>query len=427
MKLYVPVEIIWFSFVLQFVLLLTVILLDPYLRKEKRKLLLLVILLNGTLVLQNYMEYFFHDNNIVFARLLTAIYGYCARPLIITLFCHVLSGKRRHGIAWLLTGINAVVHLTALFSNICFTITPDNHFIRGPLGYTCHVISVILLAYLVWLSFSEYRALKKGLGFIMLVNSLMIAVAILMDGFTNYKYEFSSVTFLTVAIVICSIFYYIWLHLQYVKENEDDYMKAQRVKTMLSQMQPHFIYNSLTVISSYLDEPDKAEEALEHFTGFLRGNIDQLDVTDCISAEKEFQTVEHYLYLVKHRFGDKLTIKEDLRDQNFKLPAFTIQVLVENAVTHGIRKNKGGIGTLLLKSYETSSEHVVEVQDDGIGFEVTELEKDFSRKENETDGQLHVGLRNVKERIAVMCGGKMEIQSVKGEGTSVKVILPKER
>ena len=103
---------------------------------------------------------------------------------------------------------------------------------------------------------------------------------------------------------------------------------------MESQMKPHFIYNSLNVIASYLDEPDKAEEALENFTGFLRGRIDLLNSTECIRAEQEFQTVEHFLYLEKERFGDKLQIILDIQDLDYRLPAFAVQTLVENAISH---------------------------------------------------------------------------------------------
>ena len=399
---------------------------DPYIRREKKKLLRIVILLNVSLVMQNYAHDLFNDRAMAYARLIVSIYGYCVRPMILVLFCYIVSMEKTHWVTLLLVGINAVVHLTALFSGICFQITPDNYFIRGPLGYTCHFISAILLIYLLRLSASEFTSLKKA-NVIPMVNGLGITAAILLDGFSDYKYSTGPITFVTASSVVCSIFYYIWLHLQFVREHEKDLMAGERIKAMVSQMQPHFIYNSLTVIGSYLDDPDKAEEALEHFTGFLRGSIDLLDATNCISVQKEFETVDNYLYLVGKRFGEKLTVVRDTPDLDFYLPAFTIQALVENAVTHGIRKNKGGIGTLSLKSYETATSHVIEVQDNGIGFDVAILRtSDGIYEGNTPDEETHIGLRNVEERLRIMSDGKLEIQSTKGIGTTVKVIIPKQ-
>ena len=420
-ELYIPVTTIWFSLALQLALLLIVVSVDRYIRSEKKAVLLTVIVLEASLVIQGGLHDIFESGSIVHARLAVSIYGYCARPVVLMLFCCIVDMGRRHRAGWLLVGINAAVHMTAPFSAICFTITPDNNFFRGPLGYTCHFISMLLLLYLLWLSFSEFRSFKKD-SVIPIANALGVAAAILLDSFSHYKYMKSPAPFLLIAIVTCSAFYYIWLHLQFVGEHEHALMAEQRIRTMVSQMQPHFIYNSLTVIGAYLDEPDKAEEALGHFTKFLRGSIDLLDTAECIPAEKELETVDNYLYLAKMRFGEKLMVVRAIEHTDFYLPAFTIQALVENAVTHGIRKSAGGKGTLTLKSYETNAAHIVEVQDDGAGFDTGILKRD---EKNPFDETAHIGLRNVKERLAVMAKGTLEIQSARGSGTLVRVILPK--
>ena len=347
--------------------LVLAVMVDPYIRRDKRTIFLLIAVSVSCLVIQNVTGYRLDVEGMrPYARTLVGIYGYCLRPVIIVLFCYIMNIEKSYTLAWILVAVNAIINLTAIFSGICFRITADNQFVRGPLGYTCHIVSGILLVYLSWLALHEFDFSRKRDTVIPLVIALLVTVSVIADSFMDYR-RFPA-TFLTVAVVTGSLLYYIWLNLQFVREHESGLLAEQRIKTMMSQMQPHFIYNSLTVISSYLDEPDKAEEALEHFTGFLRGTMDLLDMDGCISIKRELGTVDNYLYLVGKRFGEKLTVVRDIRDSGFSLPPFTVQVLVENAVTHGIRKNRGGRGTLLIKTYETDREHVIEVADDGVGY-----------------------------------------------------------
>lgn len=210
-----------------------------------------------------------------------------------------------------------------------------------------------------------------------------------------------------------------------VEQNERYYKQrieneSLKSKIMLAQIKPHFIYNCLTLIRSLLDEPEKAEEALNHFAGFLRGSVDMLEETVCISASREIQTVDDYLYLQKQRFGDSLRVVTDYRDTGFFLPPFTLQVLVENAVIHGIRNTAGGSGTVVIRSYEADGFHVIEVEDDGNGLP-PEI-----RQEREQKEQTHVGLKNIERRLDLMCHGTLTIQNKTGQGTIATIRIPKQ-
>ena len=210
-----------------------------------------------------------------------------------------------------------------------------------------------------------------------------------------------------------------------VEQNERYYKQrieneSLKSKILLAQIKPHFIYNCLTLIRSLLDEPEKAEEALNHFAGFLRGSVDMLEETVCISASREIQTVDDYLYLQKQRFGDSLRVVTDYRDTGFFLPPFTLQVLVENAVIHGIRNTAGGSGTVVIRSYEADGFHVIEVEDDGNGLP-PEI-----RQEREQKEQTHVGLKNIERRLDLMCHGTLTIQNKTGQGTIATVRIPKQ-
>ena len=108
----------------------------------------------------------------------------------------------------------------------------------------------------------------------------------------------------------------------------------------------------------------------------------------------------------------------DLESTDFRLPTLTLQPLVENAVTYGVRKSETGRGTVTIRSREYPDRWEVSVTDDGPGFVPDSLPGDSERS--------HVGLRNVRERLKHTCGGELRIDSVLGEGTTATIILPKE-
>lgn len=207
-----------------------------------------------------------------------------------------------------------------------------------------------------------------------------------------------------------------------VKQNEL-YFQQQidnetlKTKLLLAQIKPHFIYNCLSVIRSFMDEPQKAEDALNHFALFLRGSVDMLEEAECVRAEWEFKTVEHYLYLQKMRFEDQLCVVTDYRDRGFFLPPFSLQTLVENAIEHGIRGTRDGSGTIWIRSYETDGFHVIEVKDNGAGMPPEDT--------GEPGECSHVGLKNIRKRLEVMCRGTLTIQSEAGKGSVATIRIPK--
>jgi len=190
-----------------------------------------------------------------------------------------------------------------------------------------------------------------------------------------------------------------------------------QVQLYTRQIQPHFIYNSLSAIRSTLPEDSEARERLNHFSGFLRGSIDLLTTENCVRASREFATVRDYLYMEKARFGDALTVVDDIQDEDYDLPPFTVQTLVENAIRCGIRENPGGKGTLTIRSYTEAGTHVIEVTDDGVGF-------DPEARTKPDDDRPHIGLSNIRERLKLMCGGSLSIRSTPGKGTRARVEIP---
>ena len=233
-------------------------------------------------------------------------------------------------------------------------------------------------------------------------------------------YDFDQpVSYFILAAVIDCVINYIWLHLQFVREHERALQAEQRIQIMMTQIQPHFLYNALTVIQSLCrSDPAQAEEATVQFANYLRGNMDALQTNAPIPFARELEHTREYLALEQMRFEDKLNVRYDIPCQSFTLPILTLQPIVENAVRHGVRGNADGRGEVVISTREYADRYEITVTDNGPGFDPEKQKKDT--------GKSHVGLQNVRERLAQMCGGSLRVESAPGAGTAVTITLPRE-
>lgn len=202
-------------------------------------------------------------------------------------------------------------------------------------------------------------------------------------------------------------------------ETEKMVLNAQlaesRISTMMSQIRPHFIYNTLGSIEQLCElDPPKAGELVHNFAKYLRGNFGELDNPKPIPMSKEMEHVRHYINIENVRFPD-MTFSFEMKSDDFCLPALTIQPIVENAVKHGLMKLQKG-GSIKVVSYETDTNYCISVEDDGVGFDTSKL----------FDDKNHIGIRNIRDRLEVMVGGSLEIESTQGVGTKVLIKIPKE-
>ncbi len=189
------------------------------------------------------------------------------------------------------------------------------------------------------------------------------------------------------------------------------------IDIMLSQIQPHFLYNTLTTIRQLCDiDPKLAKESIRDFSYFLRGNMDSLQSKAPIPFSQELSHAQHYLKLEQQRFVDRLSVKLDTPVLDFSIPPLTLQPLVENAVRHGIIMRDDG-GTLTIKTEETADAYIVTVSDDGVGFLPDTLP---------ADGSSHIGIQNVRKRLETLCAGTLIITSVPNKGTIAVITIPKE-
>ena len=192
-------------------------------------------------------------------------------------------------------------------------------------------------------------------------------------------------------------------------------LTESRVSTMMSQIRPHFIYNTLGSIEQLCSiDPPKAGELVHNFAKYLRGNFGELDNPRPILMSQEMEHVRHYISIENVRFPD-MTFSFEMNSVDFYIPALTIQPIVENAIKHGLMKLPKG-GKIRVVSYETDTHYCVSVEDDGLGFDTQEVLED--RK--------HVGIRNIRGRLQAMVNGELEITSTVGVGTKVLITIPKE-
>ena len=202
-------------------------------------------------------------------------------------------------------------------------------------------------------------------------------------------------------------------------ESEKVILKAEltesRIATMISQIQPHFIYNTLGTIEQLcITEPESASKLVRNFSLYLRGNFSELANAKPIRFSEEMNHVKYYTDIEQVRFPD-MTIQYDLQSVEFVLPALSVQPLVENAIKHGLMGLEEG-GKVTISSYETDTHYIVEVTDDGVGF-------DMNAGYDETK---HVGIKNIRGRIEAMCNGTLTIESEIGVGTKATIKIPKE-
>lgn len=299
------------------------------------------------------------------------------------------------------------------FSGLFYTIGPDNLYRRSEDTYW--VTAVLSLLVLMINAFTYFTNLKKmnlnlriAFGFYLFVPLVGMVVQI-----------FVSALNIPIALaIICALIMFIYvLRDQTEKVIRQEKENAEmRNALMLSQIQPHFIFNSLGAIRELCRlDPLKAEEAVVCFSQYLRGNMESLRAVTPITFSTELGHTRNYLTLEKLRFGDMLRVAYDIRAEDFCLPALSLQPIVENAVRHGVRKCEDG-GTVRIRSFSGEEAYVVEVEDDGPGFDPAVMP---------ADGKSHVGIQNVRSRLEQMSGGRLEISSAPGRGTLARIIIPK--
>lgn len=199
-------------------------------------------------------------------------------------------------------------------------------------------------------------------------------------------------------------------------------MQAE-VRALRAQISPHFIYNSLTAIASFVrTDPERARELLTEFAAFTRYSFRRQG--EFTTLAEELRSIDRYLLLEKARFGERLDVTLQVAPEVLPvaIPFLSLQPLVENAVRHGLA-GKAGAGRIVITAADEDSACLLSVEDDGVGMDPDVVRRALS---GDPEGD-SVGLGNVDERLRGVFGEEhgLSVETAPGAGTKVSMRVPK--
>ncbi|CAM3079838.1 Sensor histidine kinase YehU [Arthrobacter ulcerisalmonis] len=199
-------------------------------------------------------------------------------------------------------------------------------------------------------------------------------------------------------------------------------MEAE-LRALRAQISPHFIYNSLNAIASFINtDPARARDLVVEFADFTRYSFRRHG--DFTTLAEELRCIDRYLLLERARFGDRVQVSLRVAPEVLStiIPFLSLQPLVENAVRHGLEA-KVGPGHISITANDAGAYSEVTIEDDGIGMNPAQLQLVLA---GHSDGE-HVGLRNVDARLRQVYGQEhgLVIETAPGEGTLITMRVPK--
>ena len=255
-------------------------------------------------------------------------------------------------------------------------------------------------------------------------------------------------TWLTVLIVLATVLCVatpikIWnsARIEHRLQEQENLLLAAKIEALKSQINPHFLFNTLTSISSLIrSEPDTARMLIIKLSALLRRLLRSHQ--HFVSLREELESIDEYLAIEVVRFGPKLTVRKEISPDTMDVivPSMILQPLVENSIKHGLSR-KLGPGTITIRSHRDSPSAapgaspstalganastplaasprvIIEVEDDGMGFVLDRLNQPMSSG---------IGLANVRERLRVIYGAsyQLRLDSEPGKGTRAQIEVP---
>src|SRR5262252_6229598 len=200
-------------------------------------------------------------------------------------------------------------------------------------------------------------------------------------------------------------------------QEQEKLLMESRLDALASQINPHFLFNTLASVSSLIrSEPEKARTLIVKLSGLLRRLLRSQE--HFVTLREELDAIDEYLDIESIRFGPQLRVDKDIDPATLNLivPSMLLQPLVENSIKHGLSQ-KLGEGRITIRSQHDTDHAIIDVIDNGIGIPTTHPDR--------VKGS-GIGLRNVNERLHVIYGANYQLQldSVPGEGTCARIVIP---
>lgn len=198
---------------------------------------------------------------------------------------------------------------------------------------------------------------------------------------------------------------------------QEKLLMAARIEALANQINPHFLFNTLTSITSLIrSQPETARMLIVKLSGLLRRLMRSQE--HFVPLREELAAMDEYLDIERIRFGPTLVVEKVIEDASLDVivPSMILQPLVENSIKHGLSR-KVGEGRITIRAAHRAGHVVIEVADNGIGMPSERLEATADHG---------IGLRNVNERLKVIYGAncQLRLHSVAGEGTLARIEIP---
>jgi two-component system LytT family sensor kinase len=212
-------------------------------------------------------------------------------------------------------------------------------------------------------------------------------------------------------------------------DSSQERLARAEVRALRAQISPHFIYNALTAIASFVrTDPERARELILEFAEFTRYSFRAHG--EFTTLAEELRSIDRYLTIERARFGERLEVRLQIAPEVLPvgLPFLCLQPLVENAVRHGLSR-KPGVGMVSIEARDAGAECHITVEDDGVGMDPAVLTQGLAGEgiDDSGDGGPHVGLTNVDERLRSAFGDQygLVVETGLGAGTKVSMRVPK--
>ncbi len=298
--------------------------------------------------------------------------------------------------------------VSALFVDAFTYVSQDRQYVRGPL-YPVLLMPLIAIMLLNLIgTVKRGKQLSRRVFFSFLIAILPTMAALTLQAFADV-FPLFDISYVLSALAMFGLVLSDQIERDRMRQRE---IFNQRASIMVLKMRPHFIYNTLMSIYSLCgQDPQKARQVTKDFTDYLRRNFNAVAGEDTIPFSAELEHTRAYLAVEQAQHEEMLLVEYDTRFTRFRLPPLTLQPIVENAVKHGMDPYAGPLH-VTVRTFRADNAGVIVVEDTGPGFDASEV------------SESHTALANIRQRLDLMCGGKLEIAPREEGGTRVTVTIP---
>lgn len=329
---------------------------------------------------------------------------------MLLLFCAGKSWKKSpyfYTVAalWL---IYFILLMITQFTDWIYYYTPDNIYYRGPYYALLLVPPTLMMIVNLFALFSMRGSLSRRQNYAFLIYIMVPLMCMVVQMFV-YGLLMTVLGSTVASIIMLSMILMDQLE-KFVKQSHEN--ANLRANTLVLQMRPHFIYNTMMSIYYLCEQdPQKAQQVTLDFTSYLRKNFTAVAKDTAISFTEELEHTRAYLAVEQARFEGRLFVEFDTPYTSFRLPPLTLQPIVENSVKHGLDPELDPLYISVL-TREVKNGVEISVIDNGPGFGLID------------NDEPHIALKNICERLEMMCGGSLNVERREQSGTLVTVFIP---